>query len=287
MMMKPAKHLEPVFLIFVFILFNTACIHRQSMNKSKAEKALKVFDSELIGTLAGLSQTDGWEALSALLKSDSITNAGDRISSDSLPVAFPGTNNIITSVFLKIPLNFRQEFFKNGKTVCTVNSYFRSNPDSSFYIRRLIYINPCSFEIKCFCIPDKGSHTLRMTLLVTGRDTAGFFLYGRMMVSFVTRQKKSFHTNTLQAGITLFELKFSMDADFSQMKPGSQETWGDLIRLENIKVRDKTSGQYIGRFEWPEKDNLKNDDLLFVFADGSKEPASACFSFYSMLSSKD
>ena len=297
--MKVLKCRQTCLLIILIILLITACNHKRGMNKSLAEKALRVFDSELLGTVAGIMQTDGWVVFSALLKSDStpvsgsmpvsgsIPESGRIPISDSVPTTLSLANSIFPAVFQKIPLNFNQDYFKNGKKVCAVNYYFKINPDSSFYIRKVIFIKPCSLEMKCLFTTDKLHHSQRIILIVSGRDTSGNFLEGRIRASIITGNKGFIQVKTLHAEVKLFDLFFFVDADFSRMKPGSRETWSDFIRNSKIEVSDYSSGQYIGRFEMAEKDKKKTRDLLFVFSDGSREPASACFSSYSMLRSKD
>ncbi|MCX6282633.1 MAG: hypothetical protein NTW31_00105, partial [Bacteroidetes bacterium] len=99
--------------------------------------------------------------------------------------------------------------------------------------------------------------------------------------------KGDMQITAIHAEVKLFDLFFSGDADFSGLKPGTPEAWNNFINTSSIKVYDYSSSRYIGRFQFAEKDNEKKTDVLFVFADGSKAPASACFSIYSMLKSKD
>lgn len=273
--------------IFSIILITSACRQRQGMNKSRAEKALRVFDSELIGTAAGIMQTDGWDVFSGLLRSDNVPGSGNIPVWDSLPVDLSPAHSILPVVLRKIPINFNREYFKNGKKVCAVNSYFKTNPDSSFYIRMVIFIKPCSLEIKCLCIPDKLHGSKRINIIVSGQDTVENFLDGRMRLIVLTGEKGSLHAETLNADVKLFDLYFSVNADYSQMKHGSRDIWSDLIRKSIIEISDNTSGQYIGCLEFAEKDKKKDKEFLFVFSDGSREPVSAYFSFCSMLRSKD
>jgi len=264
-----------------------ACGHRQAMNKSGAEKALRVFDSELLGTVVGIMQTEGWVVFSGLLTSDSIPDTGNIRISGKTPINLSLATGIFPAAFLKLPLNFNQEYFKNGKQVCAVNYYYKTNPDSSFYIKKAIFIKPCSLEIRCFYITDKKHHCGRINIVVSGRDSAGSFMEGRIRGRLLTGDKGIIQAEDLHAEIKLFDLFFSVNADFPRMKPNSHEIWTDYIRFCDIKVSDYLSGRYIGRFETPEKNNLQNNNLVFVFSDGSKEPASACFSSYSLLKSKD
>ena len=269
------------------MIFTPSCRHKQAMNKSRAEKALRVFDSELIGTAFGITQTDGWVVFTGLLKSGSMPVPGNNPISVSPPVNLLPANSILSTVFMKIPLNLNQEYFKNGKKVCVINSYFKINPDSSFYVRKMIFINPCSLEMKCLFMPDKLHHSGRISLVVSGKDTAGNFLEGHIRVSFLSGNEGFLRAGSLQAEVKLFDLFFSVDADFSLLKPGSRETWSDAFRYCRIEVSDYSSGQYIGHLEPAEKDKEKNSDIMFVFSDGSRIPASACFSSFSMLKSKD
>ncbi|MCX6282620.1 MAG: hypothetical protein NTW31_00040, partial [Bacteroidetes bacterium] len=157
----------------IVIILASACRHEQTMNKSHAEKALRIFDSELLGTAVGISQTDGWTVFLGLLRSDSIPFPGDRKISDSLPIALPIANSFFQSVFQKFPLNFNQDYFKNGKKVCSINSYFKTNTDSAFYIRKLIFIRPCNLEMKCLYIRGQWHHSGRIYLVISVWDTTG------------------------------------------------------------------------------------------------------------------
>lgn len=252
--MKLLKCLQFSLLIISIILLISACTHQKKMNKSGAERALRVLDSELIGTVAGIMQTDGWEIFSGLLTSDSM-----RINES--PV-----NNLFSSVLLKIPMNFNQEYFKNGKKVCAVNYYFKKNQDSSFYLRKLIFIKPLSLELQCFCTTNNLNHSGRITLVVSGRDTTGNFLQGRIRGRVITGSKGLLQAETLHADLKLFQLFFTVDADFSHLKPGNRQMWSDFLNNSSIEVTDYSSGWYIGRFELAEKDKEKKKEFIFHFS---------------------
>jgi len=234
-----------------------------------------VFNSELLGTAVGIMQTEGWVVFSGLL------------TSDSLPVNILPANSMFTSVFQKIPLNFNKEYFKGGKKVCAINCYYKNNPDSSFYIRKLIYIRPCLLGIQCFYAPGKTDRTGHIYAIITGKDTTGTFLKGRLSVSVISRNKSCLLPQDLHAQITLFDLLFSIDADLSGMKCRNRDLWNDVMSKSNIEVFDNSSDRYMGRFELSGKDKEKKKDLFFVFSDGSQEPAAAYFSLFSILKSKD
>jgi hypothetical protein len=280
---KKLKFRQTCFLVISIIILTAACRHKQTMNKSGAEKALLVFNSELLGTAFGIMHTEGWGVFSGLLKSDSIPVSGNIPISDSPPINLSPADNIFSAVFQKIPLNFNQEYVKNGKKVCAINYYYKINPDSSFYIRKVIFIKPCSLEMKCLCITDKLHHSGHINLVVSGRDTAGNFLEGRIRAHMITGNKGFLQADAMHADVKLFGLFFSADTDFSRMKPGSREMWSDFIRNCSIEVSDYSSGQYLGRLVLAEKDKGKNRDFLFVFSDGSREPASAYFSWLGRL----
>ncbi|MEI7491004.1 MAG: hypothetical protein WCK92_06390 [Bacteroidota bacterium] len=268
------------------ILLVSACGHKEVMNKSQAEKALRVFDSELLGTAAGISQTDGWAVFMGLLRSDSLPFEGDGTISDRLPHDLPFANSFIQSVLNKFPLNFRQDYFKNGKKICSVNSYFKPKPDSSFYIRNLIFIKPCCLEMRCLYTKGQLHHTYRLNLVFSIRDTTGTFLDGRIRADILRPDKGFMQITTMHAEVKFFDLFFSGNGDFSGLKPGTNDSY-HFISAGNLKVYDYASSRYIGRLEYAGKDNKKKADLIFVFSDGSIKPASACFSIYSMLGSKD
>jgi hypothetical protein len=153
-----------IFILLIPVIFLTsACGHKHSMSKPLAERSLKVFDSELIGKVFGIMQTDGWIAFSGLLKSDSNAN-------------LPLPNCIFPCIFLNFPLNFNKEYYKHGIKVCAGNSYSKTNPDSSTYIKDVIFIKPCSFKMRCLFATDRLHHSGRITLIIYGRDTSGNFL---------------------------------------------------------------------------------------------------------------
>ena len=99
----------------------------------------------------------------------------------------------------------------------------------------------------------------------------------------LTGNKGFLQADELQAEVKLFDLFFFIDADISRIKPGSRETWIDIISKCHIEVSDNSSGQYIGRLILAEKEKGKTRNFLFVFSDGSKEPASVYFSWLSRL----
>ena len=80
-----------------------SCRQKPAMDKAHAEKAIRVCDSELVGTIAGMSQTYGWKVFSDLLKSDSIL------------VNLPSADSIFSSVFLKMPFDFNRGFSKTDR----------------------------------------------------------------------------------------------------------------------------------------------------------------------------
>jgi len=151
----------------------------------------------------------------------------------------------------------------------------------------VLYISPCTLEIKCFCSPGKLNHTGHMILSVTGRDSTGNILEGRIRTCILTGDKGLLQASHIQAEIKLFDLFFSTDSDLDNMKAGSKNMWMDIIHDGSIKVSEYSSGRYIGRLEFSGKDKQRKSDLLFVFADGSGEPASTYFTWYSMLKSQD
>ena len=269
------------------ILLVSACGHKGTMNKSQSEKALKVFDSELLGTVAGISQTEGWAVFLGLLRSDSTPPEGDSAISDHLPPGLPVANSFIQSVLNRFPLNFEQDYFKNGIKVCSVSSYFRQKPDSSFYIRKLIFIKPCYLDIRCLYSKGQLHHTYRINFIFSIRDTTGTFLDGTIRAGISRPDKGFMQITTVHAEVKFFDLVFSGNGDFSGLKPGTREAWDHFMRTRNIKVYDYASSRYIGRFEYAGQDNDKKADLIFVFSDGSSEPASACFSTYSIWRSRD
>jgi len=293
------KFMQYCFLVIATLLIPEACRNKQVLNKSRAEKALRVFDNELAGKALEIMQKDGWDIFSGLLRSDSIPVAGIVPLPGSSPVSgnppIPGSNpldlskkdNIFSSGILKIPLNLNQEYIKNGKTVCSVNFYYKVNPDSSFYVRKVLFIKPVSLEVKCFYKRDRLPRSGWMYLVISARDTSGNFLGGRIRVHMLTGNKGFLQAGQLHAEVSLFDLFFSADADFSPLKPGSQATWTDVINQCRIEVSDKSSSQYIGQLILEDKQKGKHRNFLFVFSDGSREPASAYFSWLSRLVSPD
>ena len=273
--MNTARYSQIFVLLIPVLLLTAACGHKQPMSKPLAERSLKVFDSELIGKAFGIMQTEGWNVFSDLLKSD------------SNPADIPQPKRIFPGIFLDIPLDFNREYYKHGTKVCAVNYYSKTNPDSSFYIRKVIFIKPWSLEMQCFYTTDILHHRGRITLAIYGRDTAGNFLEGRIRGRVSIENKGVIRAEFLHADMKFFNLVFSADAGFNPSNGGSHEIWSDAIRNCTIQVSDLASGQYIGRFELAEKKKAKNRDFLFVFPDGSGKPASACFSWYSILKSRD
>jgi len=262
-------------LLLPLVLAIVSCRHKPEMDKEAAEKALKVFDSEVVGTIAGITQTDGWEAFSGLLKSDS--KAVDSSSAD----------NFISSVFLQMPFNFNKELTKDGQKVCVVQYYYKLNPDSSFYLRKAIYIKPLSLEIQCLYTPGKAEDTGHLILFISGRDTAWQILQARIRARIRTADKGKFEIEAIGAEVRFFDLSFSVNDGFIQMKAGSRKTWSDYFLNQSIEVSDYRSGHYIGRFESEKNERMKSNEIVFIFADGSKKPVSACFSFTGMLKSPD
>lgn len=293
------KYLQFCFLLIATMLIPSACRDKHVLNKSRAEKALRIFDSELIGKAMGIMQTDSWDVFSGLLRSDSIPLAGRAaIPGSSFVSGFkpiPGvnppdlshTNNIFSSALLMIPINFNQEYVKNGEKVYSVNFYYKMNPDSTFYVRKVLFIKPISLEVKCFYTRDRLPRSGRMYLVISARDTSGNFLVGRIRAHILTGNQGFLQADKLHAEVSLFDLFFTADADFSPLKPISRETWTDAIKYCRIEVSDNSSGQYIGRLILEDKQKGKRRNFLFVFSDGSREPASAYFSWLNRLVSPD
>ena len=262
-------------LLLSLVLVFASCRQRPAMDKEAAEKALKVFDSEVVGTIAGITQTDGWEAFSGLLKSDG--KAVDTSSAD----------NFISSVFLMLPFNFNKELTKDGQKICVVQYYYKLNPDSSFYLRKAIYIKPLSLGMQCLYIPGNPEQTGHLILFISGRDTAGQIMEARIRARISNPDKGKVEIEAIRAEVRIFDLSFSVNAGFIHMKAGNRKTWSDYFLNQSIEVSDYRSGRYIGRFESGKNERMKSNELFFIFADGSKKPASVCFSSYSMLKSID
>jgi len=317
------KYMQFCFLIIASMLIPASCRNKNVLNKSRAEKALRVFDSELIGKALGIMQTDGWDVFLGLLRPDSIPLAGrallpgsshasgnqpipgtspvsckppvPRNSHVSVKPPVPGSNlidlsytdNIFSSALLVIPVNFNQEYVKKGEKVCSVNFYFKMNPDSSFYVRKVLFIKPISLEVKCFYTRGRLPRSGRIYLVISAWDTSVKFMGGRISAQILAVNKGFLQVDELHAEVSLFDLFFSADADFSPMKPGSRKTWTDAIKHCRTEVSDNSSGQYLGQLILEDKQKGKQGNFLFVFSDGSREPASAYFSWLSRLVSPD
>lgn len=274
--MKNLLNLTIGSLLFVTILLLTiSCRQKPVMDKARAEKAIRVCDSEVVGTVAGITQTDGWQVFSGLLKSDS--NLVNLTSADS----------ILSSVFLKIPFDFNREFSKNGQKVCAVRHYYKMNQDSSFYLYKEIFIRPLTIGMNCLYTPSKLHKTGRLNLIISTTDSTGKFMEARIRVLIKTQSKGEMNIDAIQAEIKLFDLVFSINSDFSRLNSGSRKTWSDYLQNQHIEVSDYSSREYIGCFESEEKDSTKRTEFFFIFADGSKEPAAKHFSSLGLLKSQE